>query len=104
MTRPIVRIAGPEEFARLRDPDLAARAVKSLTAIAAAYTGSCACEHVYANNCAHFLAHVFIASGFTELGEPLDVINARCDRKRPIRAREMRAWFDAIATAKSPSA
>jgi hypothetical protein len=93
------RIAGSKDFARLRDLDLAVRAIKSPATIAAAYTGTCACGRAYANNC----AHAFIASGFTELAEPLNLINARCDRKRPIRARELRAWFDTIATVKSRS-
>lgn len=54
---------------------------------------------MYANNCAHFLSNAFIQAGFAGLGSSHGCINARCSTsaRRPIRAREMRCWFEAMA-------
>jgi hypothetical protein len=56
----------------------------------------------YANNCAHFLSNAFVLAGYSELLTDSRHIRAWCGptechpprrEGRPIRAREMRAWF-----------
>jgi hypothetical protein len=64
------------------------------------YSAGCAGGDEYPNNCAHFLSDAFIRAGFADLGNSHTCINARCgtSAKRPIRAREMRCWFESMAT------
>jgi hypothetical protein len=60
----------------------------------------------YPNNCAHFLSDVMIRAGFTEL--LTDTKLYKCDKsdcgcpteRRPVRARDMWAWFQKKATSK----
>lgn len=64
----------------------------------------CAGSQKFENNCAHFLSDALIRCGFTEL--LTDSSLYRCDKsnckipnaRRPIRAREMWAWFQKKAT------
>ena len=53
------------------------------------------------NNCAHYLSNSFIKVGFDDLTRNNRHINARCSgnfssyyQRRPIRARDMRSWFN----------
>ena len=63
------------------------------------YTGSCKCGHRYDNNCAHFLSNALIDGGFSDIdggsGGDLRLVNGFCVCRsgRPVRAKELRAWF-----------
>jgi hypothetical protein len=76
-----------------------------LSAIAANWMDSCQGGDAYANNCAHYLSDAFLRAGFIDLLAPNPYINARCGTaaRRPIRARDMWAWFQSKAVATSRS-
>ena len=66
------------------------------------FSRSCACGHGYDefdDNCAHFLSNALILGGFNEIdggdGGNLREVNGFCVCRggRPIRAKELRAWF-----------
>ena len=64
------------------------------------YTDSCECGDSFeGKNCAHFLSNAFIKGGFTEIdgkrGDKFRIVNGFCvcTHGRPVRAKEMRAWF-----------
>jgi hypothetical protein len=73
---------------------------RTIEGAAKLYSSECAGGDEYANNCAHFLSDAFIRAGFTDLGNSHTCISARCGTlaKRPIRARDMRCWFEAMST------
>ena len=54
------------------------------------YTDSCACGTEYENNCAHFLSNALIKGGFSAIN---GVGSVFAPGGRPIRAKELRAWF-----------
>ncbi|RWP58624.1 hypothetical protein [Mesorhizobium sp.] len=72
---------------------------RTIEGAAKVFSGACTGGDVYPNNCAHFLSNAFIQAGFAGLGSSHSCINARCSTsaRRPIRAREMRCWFEAMA-------
>jgi hypothetical protein len=70
---------------------------RTLEGAAKAFTRSCECGHEYQNNCAHYLSNAFISVGFSQVGAPLECINARCPSRRPIRAREFWCWLKATS-------
>ncbi|MGW5781624.1 hypothetical protein [Streptomyces sp. NPDC003863] len=78
-----------------------------LSTVGSYWTNSCIAGDTFANNCAHFLSDAFIRAGYTELFAPNSYINARCYTyaRRPIRAREMWAWFasKAVRTSSTPT-
>jgi len=79
-----------EEVLRLRS----LTTLPTLAAVAANYTDSCDGGDSYDNNCAHYLSNAFIKTGYSELSANNPSITARCTpAKRPIRARDMWAWF-----------
>lgn len=64
------------------------------------YTHSCECGDSFdGTNCAHFLSNALIKGGFTEIdgqkGAKFRIVNGFCvcTHGRPVRAKEMRAWF-----------
>ena len=71
----------------------------SLQTVFSGYTDSCACGTAYENNCAHFLSNALIKGGFSAInggnGGDLRTRNGFCvcPSGRPIRAKELRAWF-----------
>ncbi|MFF8407571.1 hypothetical protein ACF06P_38805 [Streptomyces sp. NPDC015684] len=77
----------------------APRVVPPLSSVGRYWTESCLGGDTFANNCAHFLSDAFIRAGYTELAGANPYISARCYTfaQRPIRAREMWAWFKARA-------
>lgn len=66
----------------------------------------CKGNQKFSNNCAHFLSDAMIRAGFSELLTDnsfytCDKSNCKCPtERRPIRAREMWAWFQRKATLK----
>lgn len=78
---------------------------KSIAGAAAAFKKECSGGDAYKNNCAHYLSNAFIKVGYGELLPNNDCVNARCstDAKRPIRARDMKCWFEHMATEKRSS-
>lgn len=80
---------------------------RTLAAVAANWTESCTLKDVEINNCAHFLSDAFIKAGYTELTRSGGnvCITEWCDydsgsnnpSARPIRAKEMWAWFKTMA-------
>jgi hypothetical protein len=86
---------------------LARPAARTLASVAANWSNSCILGDTQDNNCAHFLSDAFIRAGFDELkkisSDPS--INEWCDwnsttkspNARPIRAKEMWAWFKSMA-------
>ncbi|GAQ47108.1 hypothetical protein AtubIFM54640_004235 [Aspergillus tubingensis] len=74
-----------------------------ISSIAAYWNNSCAGGDVQSNNCAHYLSDAFIRAGYTELSQPNQHINARCQTtaRRPIRARDMWSWFRSKAQVSS---
>jgi hypothetical protein len=70
------------------------------------YRGTCDCGENLGNNCAHYLSDAFIRTGYGELdggvGHLYRRYNGRivCRAGRPVRAREMRDWFDGRATSR----
>ena len=75
----------------------------SIEKAASMYVNSCAGGDAYENNCAHYLSNAFILSGAEGLGNAHTCIEARCGtaKKRPIRARNMRCWFQEKAAKNS---
>jgi hypothetical protein len=66
----------------------------TLKDVASYWSDACLGKDTYDNNCAHFLSDAFIRSGFSELKDPNDCIEARCEpASRPLRARNMWCWF-----------
>ena len=65
------------------------------------YTQSCECGNSFkGKNCAHFLSNALIKGGFTEIdgkkgADQFRTVNGFCvcTHGRPVRAKEMRAWF-----------
>jgi hypothetical protein len=112
--RNLVRVDVPMEWAYPPTPRLLAgdpqagtatdqQSLSSGTTIEGAaklYLGSCAGGDSYDNNCAHYLSDAFIRTGFAELRNANDCIDARCSTtaKRPIRARDMWCWFKSGAS------
>jgi len=74
--------------------------VPSLANVAANWRNSCAGGDRYDNNCAHFLSDAFIRAGYGDLATNNPNIHARCGSSahRPVRARDMWAWFQSRAT------
>jgi hypothetical protein len=70
------------------------------------YSDSCACGERFRNNCAHFLSDALIRSGCSELDGGTGALYRRrngrvvCKAGRPVRAKELRAWFESKATEK----
>ncbi len=91
------RIATLTDIERLKGLEALAR---SIAGAAALYQGSCQGGDSYDNNCANYLSDAFLRAGYNELKPPATCINARCGTasKRPIRARDMRCWFENMAT------
>jgi hypothetical protein len=75
--------------------------VSDLALVGALFHKECAGgdNTLYLNNCAHFLSDAFIRAGYEDLRN----YGARCNTpaRRPIRAREMWAWFQTQAIAES---
>jgi hypothetical protein len=86
---------------------------KTIEGAAKVFMEECAGGGEYTNNCAHFLSNAFIKSGLTDFDAPHACIKARCSVKegqlkeckfssqfqyRPIRAKELRCWFQEKAT------
>ncbi|WP_426361829.1 hypothetical protein [Streptomyces sp. E-08] len=78
-----------------------------LSSVGGYWTNSCMGGDAYVNNCAHFLSDAFIRAGYTELSTANPFINARCNTyaRRPVRARDMWAWFasKAVRTSSAPT-
>lgn len=80
---------------------------KTLPSVAANWSNSCGLGDSESNNCAHFLSNAFILAGFNELKKSSSNSNFNewCDyndakknpEARPIRAKEMWAWFQKMA-------
>lgn len=87
------RPAGPTERARLRQLVSGSR---SISAAAAAYSGTCSGGDTEVNNCAHYLSDAFLKAGYSELAPPSNCIEARCgsEARRPVRAKNMHCWFE----------
>ena len=73
----------------------------SLTTAWDKFTLSCDCGHDYGTmNCAHFLSNALINAGFSAIngGKGGDMRNVKgfcvCRSGRPIRAKELRSWFN----------
>lgn len=81
------------------------RTGKTIAEAASLYSGYCKGGDVYQNNCAHFLSDAFILAGADDLASSHSCIEARCDTssKRPIRARNMKCWFESRAVKTSDS-
>jgi hypothetical protein len=68
------------------------------------YRGTCDCGEVLENNCAHYLSDAFIRAGYAELDGGTGGLFRRhhgkivCKAGRPVRARELREWFEEMAT------
>jgi hypothetical protein len=66
--------------------------------------GSCSCGESLPNNCAHFLSDALIRAGYSELDGGKGGLYRRkngravCKHGRPVRAREMKTWFESKAT------
>ncbi|MFE6288034.1 hypothetical protein [Streptomyces sp. NPDC057877] len=96
---------------RYAGPDIAQAeglmVLPALSTVGSHWTGRCVGGDTFANNCAHFLSDAFIRAGYTELANANPYINARCytPARRPIRAREMWAWFQhrAVRTSYTPT-
>ena len=66
------------------------------------YENRCECGRRYANNCAHFLSNAYMKAfkfpykegSITSFPQGMEV----CPAGRPIRAKEMQAWFKSIST------
>lgn len=70
----------------------------SLKMAAAYYANRCVCGYRYDNNCAHFLSNAMILVNYNDLKtSSLITKGGRCSLSRPIRAKDMRAWFKARA-------
>ncbi|MBG7697681.1 hypothetical protein HCJ76_06200 [Streptomyces sp. MC1] len=82
------------------------RVLPPLSSVGSCWTASCLGGDMFANNCAHFLSDAFIRAGYTELAMANPYIHARCytPARRPIRARDMWAWFQnrAVRTSHTP--
>ncbi|GAA4331029.1 hypothetical protein GCM10023086_61140 [Streptomyces venetus] len=82
------------------------RVLPPLSTVGSYWTESCLGGDTFSNNCAHFLSDAFIRAGYTELTTANPYINARCytPARRPIRARDMWAWFQsrAVRTSNTP--
>jgi hypothetical protein len=82
------------------------RVLPALSSVGSHWTESCLGGDTFANNCAHFLSDAFIRAGYTELATANPYIHARCytTARRPIRARDMWAWFQsrAVRTSSTP--
>lgn len=82
----------------------AAVAQQSIARAFQLYRGQCECGEHLENNCAHYLSDAFIRAGYSQLdgghGGYAREVNGRvvCKAGRPIRAREMREWFQSMAT------
>lgn len=84
---------------------------RSLASVATFWNNSCNLSDVEGNNCAHYLSDAFIRAGYPELkkisGNPH--ISLWCDwnntvkneNARPVRAIDMKNWFDSMATKKT---
>lgn len=71
---------------------------RTLASVWAEYDGGCTGGDRLRNNCAHYLSDAFIRAGFIELAPPNANIFSRCaPAKRPVRARDMWAWFQSKA-------
>lgn len=83
---------------------------KSLKSVAAHWTESCGLKDSEENNCAHYLSDAFIRAGYADLQKSSNNkhFTEWCDwdqqkkspEARPIRAKEMWAWFKSMATKK----
>ncbi|MFF9526697.1 hypothetical protein [Streptomyces achromogenes] len=83
------------------------RTLPPLSSVGSHWTESCLGGDAYANNCAHFLSDAFIRAGYSELATANPHIHARCGTtaRRPIRARDMWAWFQsrAVRASRTPT-
>lgn len=96
--------SGPDDPRLATDDDVAGLArhldSKSIAGAAALFKKECVGADSYQNNCAHYLSDAFLRAGYDELKSPAPCVNARCGStaKRPVRARDMWCWFQAMAT------
>ncbi|MGW2746590.1 hypothetical protein [Streptomyces sp. NPDC001450] len=97
---PAVELPGaPRSADGIAPAGAAVRALPLMASVGSQWTNSCLGGDAYANNCAHFLSDAFIRAGYTELAVANPFVNARCNTsaRRPIRARDMWAWFQSKA-------
>ncbi|MFJ9105637.1 hypothetical protein ACIRJM_45140 [Streptomyces sp. NPDC102405] len=103
---PAAELPGAPRYARGDIAQAALRVLPALSSVGSQWTESCLGGDTLANNCAHFLSDAFIRAGYTELAAANPYINARCSTfaRRPVRARDMWAWFQsrAIRTSTTP--
>lgn len=83
---------------------------RTLASVATFWNNSCNLSDVEGNNCAHFLSDAFIRAGYTELRKAGDNPNislwcdwnvtTKSDNARPVRAFDMKNWFNSMASKK----
>lgn len=89
------------------------KAGATIEGAAKVFMRSCDGNQSYDNNCAHFLSNAFIKAGFAELVSPNECVGARCNKegctispylsRRPIRAKDLKCWFQSKARESSTS-
>lgn len=99
------RLATKKDIEKLKKLKPLAR---TLASVATFWNNSCNLSDVEGNNCAHYLSDAFIRAGYPELkkvsANPHISLwcdwndTVKSDNARPVRALDMKGWFDSMAT------